>query len=164
MVFVGKKKGNFRLRCAFGAGIPGYLDRFFAMKLFFVGKNKVILRSNVRLVRVFQGIWIDFSLRNVFWVAWTIHICRATPKPWGQFVTAQFRAFNERRQRKVSLRAGAIATAEPFLDNCRSYTCPSTVATRSAMISVLMGIWSHLELVLNVEQCQLLGRWAAPLL
>ena len=54
-------------------------------------------------------------------------------------MTAQFRAFNERRQCKVSLRAGAIATAEPFLDNFLSYTCPSTVATRSAMISVVMG-------------------------
>ena len=29
-------------------------------------------------------------------------------------MTAQFRAFNERRQCKVSLRAGAIATAEPL--------------------------------------------------
>ena len=32
----------------------------------FVGKNKVILGSDVRLVRVFQGIWILFSLRNGF--------------------------------------------------------------------------------------------------
>ena len=32
----------------------------------FVGKNKVILGSAVRLVRQNKGIWIDFSLRNGF--------------------------------------------------------------------------------------------------
>ena len=47
----------------FGAGIPRYLDTFF---LLFVGKNKVILGSDVRLVRVFQGMWKLFSLRNDF--------------------------------------------------------------------------------------------------
>ena len=35
--------------------------------LLFVGKNKVILGSDVRLVRVFQGIWIGRS--GVLWGA-----------------------------------------------------------------------------------------------
>ena len=49
----------------FGAGIPRYLDTFFFF-LLFVCKNKVILGSDVRLVRQNKGIWIDFSLRNGF--------------------------------------------------------------------------------------------------
>ena len=56
--------GYIKLRCAFGAGIPGYLHRFFAMKLFFVGKNKIIVGFEVRLVRQYKVIPIDFSLRN----------------------------------------------------------------------------------------------------
>ena len=36
----------------FGAGMPRYLDTFFSI---FVGKNKVILGSDVCLVRVFGG-------------------------------------------------------------------------------------------------------------
>ena len=47
--------------------------------MLFVGKNKVILGSDVRLVRVFQGIWIGRS-----GVVWGAPGCSgAPPGRWG---------------------------------------------------------------------------------
>ena len=42
------------------------LEYFTSQSSILKSKNKEILGSDVRLVRVFQGIWIDFSLRNGF--------------------------------------------------------------------------------------------------